>query len=114
MPTTIERFLKTEQAASTLLDELGQLKSETQHYSSASRALDDASRSLSELAAGATELVTDARDVVVAMREIGTPQLLESLEWLRARSEEQMTQMQDLGEMRCSPMSRQNFGQFKL
>lgn len=98
MATIAEQFLKTEQAASALLDELGQLRSETKHYSSAASALDDASRSLGELAGKATELVTDVRNVVVAMQEIGTPELLERLERLTARSEEQVGQLQDLRE----------------
>ena len=99
MTTIAEQFLNTEQAANDLLDELENLKAETQHYSTASMALDAAGRSLSSLAGDTADLATRVRDLVLASREIGTERLLEGLDGLNARNSEHADRLQSLAEL---------------
>jgi|SRR5438309_1005952 len=96
MTTIAEQFLTTEQAANALLDELENLKAETQHYSTASMALDAAGRSLSSLAGDTADLAARVRDLVLASREIGTERLLEGLDRLTTRGAEQKEKLQEL------------------
>src|SRR6266851_2637862 len=99
MTTIAEQFLTTEHAANALLDELENLKAETQHYSTASMALDAAGRSLSSLAGDTADLATRVRDLVLASREIGTERLLEGLDGLNARNSEHADKLQSLAEL---------------
>src|SRR5947209_2129554 len=99
MTTIAERFLTTEQAANALLDELENLKAETQHYSTASMALDAAGRSLSSLAGDTADLAARVRDLVLASREIGTERLLEGLDRLTTRGAEQKEKLQELDDL---------------
>jgi methyl-accepting chemotaxis protein len=99
MPTIAEQFLETEQAANALLDELECLKTETQNYSTASRTLDAAGQSLNGLVNETTDLAEGVRDVVLALREIGTPNLLEGLEGLAMRYTEHAEKLQSLNEL---------------
>src|SRR5438132_6744075 len=96
MATIAEQFLITEQAASALLDELENLKAETQHYSSASMALDAAGRSLSSLAKETADLATRTHDLVLATNEIGTVQLIEGMDRLATRCTEHAVKLQSL------------------
>jgi len=99
MPTIAEQFLTTEQAASALLDELENLKAETQHYTTASMALDAAGRSLSGLANETTDLAARVRDLVLASKEIGTERLLEGLDGLTTRGTEHADKLQRLDQL---------------
>jgi chromosome segregation ATPase len=99
MPSIAEQFLITEQAASALLDELENLKAETQHYSTASMALDAAGRSLSGLANETADLAARTRDLVLATKEIGTERLLEELDGLTTRSTAQADKLQRLDQL---------------
>jgi chromosome segregation ATPase len=96
MPTIAEQFLTTEQAASALLDELESLKAETEHYGTASMALDAAGRSLSSLASETSDLAGRVRDLVLASREIGTERLLEGLDGLTTRCTEHANLLQSV------------------
>ncbi len=99
MPTIAEQFLTTEQAASALLDELENHKAETQHYTTASMALDAAGRSLSGLANETTDLAARVRDLVLATKEIGTERLLEGLDGLTTRCTEHADKLHELDEL---------------
>src|SRR5439155_10044163 len=99
MTTIAEQFLTTEQAANALLDELENLKAETQHYSTASMALDAAGRSLSSLAGDTADLAARVRDLVLASREIGTERLLEGLDGLITRCAEHADKLQGLDQL---------------
>src|SRR6266852_8026011 len=99
MPTIAEQFLNTEQAANDLLDELENLKAETQHYSTASMALDADGRSLSTLANQTADLAARVRDLVLASKEIGTERLLEGLAGLTTRHAEHADKLQGLDQL---------------
>jgi chromosome segregation ATPase len=99
MATVAEQFLRTEQAANALLEELESLRSETRHYSTAASSLETAGRSLSALASEATSLSASMRETVLSLKEIGTAQLLEGLERLAERYNEHAVQLQGLGDL---------------
>jgi chromosome segregation ATPase len=86
MPTIAEQFLKAEQAADALVDELTSLKKETQHYRDAAATLDATGRHLGDLAARTAGLAERVGEVVESLREIGTQHFLEKLDTLSACS----------------------------
>lgn len=79
MPTIAEQFLKTEQAAHALLEELERLREETQHYSAAARTLDAAGNSLGHLVQETSDLARGVHEVILTLREIGTTRIHECL-----------------------------------
>jgi chromosome segregation ATPase len=96
MPPIAEKFINVEQAAAALVGELENLKSETQHYSSAAASLETAGQRLGYLASETADLSARLREIVQALKEIGTPQLLGGLESLTERYSEHAVQLEAL------------------
>ncbi|MEW6756438.1 MAG: hypothetical protein AB1505_36520 [Candidatus Latescibacterota bacterium] len=70
-----DAFLRTEEEANRLVDELTRLKEETEAYSTARGALDHAAQGLSDLAGRMGGIAVQLRDVAGTLRSIGTPEL---------------------------------------
>ena len=95
MPTDgVDDFLRAEEEANRLVDELARLKHETESYKTARDALDGAAEGVSGLATKLGGLAGRLGDVVEALRSIGTPELLGRLE---AVASDIATIRQDLG-----------------
>jgi DNA repair ATPase RecN len=78
----VEEFLKAEEEAHRLVDELTKLKAETESYATARGALSEAMKKVSDSAGKLSELAKRLGDVVETMRSIGTPELLQAQEIL--------------------------------
>ena len=80
MATDVKRLVDAEQAVQDLLSELGALRAETEHYSSAAKSLLDTRQDLCDLCQRTSELAGAAHESVAAVKEIGTPVLLDRLD----------------------------------
>lgn len=76
----VEAFLRAEEEAYHLVDELAQLKKEIESYKIAHEALDEAAGGVSRLANQLTDIAGQLGGVVEALRSIGTPELLRGQE----------------------------------
>jgi DNA repair ATPase RecN len=72
----VDEFLKAEDEAHRLVEELTKLKAETESYASARGALTEVIVSVSDSSGKLSELAKRLGNVVEAMRSIGTPELL--------------------------------------
>lgn len=75
----VSRFLEIEQQTTALLDELVKLRDETNHYSTASAAMDTAMRQFATVTESLTKLSGRLGEVVETLRSIGTPELIADL-----------------------------------
>lgn len=78
-----QRFLDEEEAASKLVDELKQLRQETESYTASRDALSEVGEKLAALVIRTEDLVSSTKDTITTLGEIGTPQLLEGQRELR-------------------------------
>lgn len=76
----IERFLRAEEEANRLVEELTQLKEETESYQTARKALGEASKGVAGLATRLSDISGRLGGVVETLRSIGTPELLQGQE----------------------------------
>jgi chromosome segregation ATPase len=76
----VEAFLRAEEEAHRLVDELGRLKQESESYKTARETLDGAAEGVSGLAAQLADLAGQLGGVVQTLRLIGTPELLRAQE----------------------------------
>lgn len=79
-----EDFLQIEENAQRLLDELAELKRETESYRAARTSLDDTVRRVDSLTRRLEDVATGVHDAATSLREIGTPRLLEEQRGLAA------------------------------
>jgi len=78
-----QQFLDEEAAASKLVEELKQLRQETESYSASRGALDEVGAKLAALVARTEDLVLATNDTITTLGEIGTAQLLDGQRELR-------------------------------
>lgn len=78
-PTATQSFLRAEEAAVRLAEELGKLSEESRRYSGASNTLTAAGEQLKTLADAVRGTSERAADVVEAIRGVGAPDILEGL-----------------------------------
>ena len=78
----VDAFLRAEEEADRLVDELTRLKEETESYTTARQALGQAAEGVSELATRLAEIAGQFGKVVETLRSIGTPELLRGQEAL--------------------------------
>lgn len=78
----VQRLLNAEDQASKLVQELNNLKSESNSYRSARESLTIVSEGLNKLSSDLANLTEGISAGVVVMKEIGTPALLERLDAL--------------------------------
>src|SRR5687768_5344380 len=81
--TITDRFLEVEQETSELLSVLQALRTETEHYSRASRTVDEAAQHVQSLAEPLTAAAAGLDSVVHVLQEIGTPEILRRQEALQ-------------------------------
>ena len=95
----VEQFLKSEEEASLLVDELSKLREETDAYKAAQGALDGAAQDLGGLIDRVAIAADGVKDVSATLREIGTPALLAGQEEL---SEQMRTARDEVRAMKLS------------
>jgi chromosome segregation ATPase len=83
----IAEFLKAEEEVTSLANELKRLRTEVESYETANRALDDSVAELRPLAHRFDTAASTLAEVAKRLREIGTPQILESQDGLHAKLE---------------------------
>lgn len=76
----LDRFLRAEEEAHRLVDELTRLKEETESYKTAREALSEAAAGVSELSTRCAKIAEQLGGLVETLRSIGTPELLRGLE----------------------------------
>lgn len=90
----VERFLRAEEEANRLVEELKHLKEETESYQTARKALGEVAQGVAGLATRLSDISGRLGDVVETLRSIGTPELLRGQE---AVTREVAMLRQDLG-----------------
>jgi hypothetical protein len=95
----VNRFLRAEEEAHCLVDELTRLKEETKSYKTAHEALGDAAAGVGELSTRCANIAEKLGGLAETLRSIGTPGLLHGLE---AVAKEVGVLRQDLGGARQS------------
>jgi uncharacterized protein (DUF3084 family) len=91
--TSVDDFLRAEEQAHRLVDQLDQLAQQMAHYKAAHDALDGAGKSLQELSTRLAVLAGDMSAVIETLRAIGTPEIL------RAQQETAETVLQEIRSM---------------
>lgn len=76
----VEEFLRAEDEAHRLVDQLSELKRETESYSTARIALQDAGSGIATLTDALAGAAQRLEEVVKTLRSIGTPELLRAQE----------------------------------
>lgn len=96
----VDEFLRVEEEATLLLDELGRLRKETESYASARGSLTDAAEGLKPLAEKLAETAQGVQAVSAVLREIGTPELSAGL----SRLSDQLSSVQSDLDLRWSAL----------
>lgn len=76
----VDSFLRVEEEANSLVEQLRRLKKEIESYKTARMALDQAAASVSELSTRCAEIAEQLGGLGETLRSIGTPELLRRLE----------------------------------
>ena len=91
----VDKFLKVEEEASLLLDQLTQLKQEVGHYSAARESLQDTTLQLGETLEKLSGLVEGTQEVVAKLKEIGTAEILDQLDLVKTSLDERLSSLDE-------------------
>ena len=79
----VEQFLTIEVTMQRLLDQLNQLREETESYSTAGQSLASATEHIDSLSGQLGSIASEVQNTAISLREIGTPEILESQDALK-------------------------------
>ena len=91
----VDKFLKVEEEASSLLDQLTQLKQEVGHYSDARESLQNTSLQLGETLDKLSGLVEGTHAVVAKLKEIGTAEILNQIDLVKNSLDERLSRLDE-------------------
>lgn len=87
-----EKFIQAEEQAAELVTQLEALKKEALNYKKASQDLDEAKGNLNELITRVENVVSDHLKLIASLKEIGTQEIIKSVEEETMKISSKMTQ----------------------